>query len=141
MSNLCKVFVQNPRFFLWIYKNIEFYLIKIFSCICRIGEHMDAAYITVQKMKFSINKCYATGFIYTSCKHQKTSGIERRQWHEISWGYPLKMWTNPQFPEDLFTFTSEILNENFIFCAVYVPIFNPDWRICWSDKIPYLTLV
>ena len=27
------------------------------------------------------------------------------------------MWPNPQFPADLVTFTGEILNGNFIFCA------------------------
>ena len=28
------------------------------------------------------------------------------------------MWPNPQFPADLVVFTEEILNGNFIFCAV-----------------------
>ena len=28
------------------------------------------------------------------------------------------MWTNPQETADVFTFTEEVLNENFIFCAV-----------------------
>ena len=28
------------------------------------------------------------------------------------------MWPNPQFPVDLVTFTEQILNGNFIFCAV-----------------------
>ena len=28
------------------------------------------------------------------------------------------MWPNPQFPADLVTFTEEILNGDFIFCAV-----------------------
>ena len=28
------------------------------------------------------------------------------------------MWSNPKFPADLVTFTEEIINENFIFCAV-----------------------
>ena len=35
---------------------------------------------------------------------------------------------NPQFPADLITFTEEILNENFIFCAVsllYSILFRP----------------
>ena len=27
------------------------------------------------------------------------------------------MWSNPQFPADLVTFTEQILNENLIFCA------------------------
>ena len=28
------------------------------------------------------------------------------------------MWSNPQSPADLVTFTKEILNQNLIFCAV-----------------------
>ena len=28
------------------------------------------------------------------------------------------MWSHPQFPADLFTFTEEILNGKLIFCAV-----------------------
>ena len=31
------------------------------------------------------------------------------------------MWPNPHFPADLVIFTEEILDENFIFCVVYVP--------------------
>ena len=33
------------------------------------------------------------------------------------------MWPNSQFPADLVAFTEETLLENFIFCAVVVPIF------------------
>ena len=32
---------------------------------------------------------------------------------------------NPQFSADLLTFTKEILNEHFIFCAVHFPAFIP----------------
>ena len=32
------------------------------------------------------------------------------------------MWLNLKFPSDLFTFTEEILMENFVFCAVLVVV-------------------
>ena len=31
------------------------------------------------------------------------------------------MWTSPQFPADLITFTEKILNGKLIFCAVELP--------------------
>ena len=40
------------------------------------------------------------------------------------------MWPNPQENADLVTFTEEILNGNFIFCAVYIVyIFGTAWNI------------
>ena len=40
------------------------------------------------------------------------------------------MLINPQFPADLVTFTEEILNRKFIFCAVSPDnIFNGPWII------------
>ena len=41
------------------------------------------------------------------------------------------MWPNPQETTDLVTFTEEILNANFIFCAVFLLYFqaisSEDW--------------
>ena len=41
------------------------------------------------------------------------------------------MWPNPQFSVDLIKFTEEILNEHFIFCAVY-KIFRHDMQVAYS---------
>ena len=41
------------------------------------------------------------------------------------------MWPNPQFSVDLVTFTEEILNENFIFCAADIKsIWKFPWALC-----------
>ena len=44
------------------------------------------------------------------------------------------MCLNPQFPEDLVTFPGEILNENFIFCAVlYIKCYHSGFHVM-SDR-------
>ena len=59
------------------------------------------------------------------------------------------MWLNPKFPADLVTFTEELLNEKFDFCAV--KDFNPsgtssiffhiilesynNWNLIWENRM------
>ena len=45
------------------------------------------------------------------------------------------MWPNPKFPADVVTFAEEILNGNFIFCAVPISTL-----MLWSEFLPITEL-
>ena len=46
------------------------------------------------------------------------------------------MWPNPQFPADFFIFTEEILNGNFIFCAVWKWFYFCSWYF-WTSLLDW----